>query len=99
MDTLYYGGNLKLLRDLIKNESVDQAPLLPEEGWHRFGDGVAGVPLFNSSRNYNVLFKDESGTEADSRDTCLQRHLGLASISGRNLSGIDKRTRSGQLLR
>ena len=69
MNTLYYGDNLKILRDHIKDESVDQAPLL-------FLGGVAafrrrgGSPLdppYNSNRNYNVLFKDESGTEADSQ--------------------------------
>ena len=54
MNTLYYGDNLKILRDYIKDESVDLIYL---------------DPPFNSNRNYNVLFKDESGTEADS-----QRH-------------------------
>ena len=68
MNTLYYGDNLKILREYIKDEYGYQAPLLPEEGWHRFGDGVVGGdPPFNSNRNYNVLFKDESGTEADSQ--------------------------------
>jgi len=50
MNTLYYGDNLKILRDYIKDESVDLIYL---------------DPPFNSNRNYNVLFKDESGTEAD----------------------------------
>jgi len=50
MNTLYYGDNLKILREYVKVESVDQAPLLPEEGWHRFGDGVVVVPPFNSNR-------------------------------------------------
>ena len=52
MNTLYYGDNLKILRDYIKDESVDLMCL---------------DPPFNSNRNYNVLFKDESGTEADSQ--------------------------------
>jgi site-specific DNA-methyltransferase (adenine-specific) len=52
MKTLYYGDNLKILRDYIKDESVDLIYL---------------DPPFNSNRNYNVLFKDESGTEADVR--------------------------------
>jgi DNA modification methylase len=52
MNTLYYGDNLKILRDYIKDESVDLIYL---------------DPPFNSNRNYNVLFKDESGTEADSQ--------------------------------
>jgi site-specific DNA-methyltransferase (adenine-specific) len=50
MNTLYYGDNLKILREHIKDESVDLIYL---------------DPPFNSNRNYNVLFKDESGTEAD----------------------------------
>ena len=49
MNTLYYGDNLKILRDHIKDESVDLIYL---------------DPPFNSNRNYNVLFKDESGAEA-----------------------------------
>ncbi len=51
MNTLYYGDNLKILRDYIKDETVDLVYL---------------DPPFNSNRNYNVLFKDESGVEADS---------------------------------
>ena len=52
MNTLYYGDNLKILRDYIKDESVHLAPLLPEEGWRRFADGVVGVdPPFNLNRN------------------------------------------------
>ena len=53
MNTLYYGDNLNILRRYIKNESVDLVYL---------------DPPFNSNRNYNVLFKDESGMEADSRE-------------------------------
>lgn len=49
MNTLYYGDNLKILRDHIKDECVDLIFL---------------DPPFNSNRNYNVLFKDESGAEA-----------------------------------
>ena len=52
MNTLYYGDNLKILRDYIKDDSVDLIYL---------------DPPFNSNRNYNVLFKYESGTEADSQ--------------------------------
>lgn len=42
MNTLYYGDNLNILRDHIKNESVDLVYL---------------DPPFNSNRNYNVLFR------------------------------------------
>lgn len=52
MNTLYYGDNLNILRRYIKDESVDLIYL---------------DPPFNSNRNYNVLFKDESGVEADSQ--------------------------------
>ncbi len=51
MNTLYYGDNLNILRRYIENNSVDLIYL---------------DPPFNSNRNYNVLFKDESGLEADS---------------------------------
>jgi len=44
MNTLYYGDNLKILRDYIKDESVDLVYL---------------DPPFNSNRNYNVLFRNE----------------------------------------
>ena len=57
MNTLYYGDNLKILRDYIKAESVDLIYL---------------DPPFNSNRNYNVLFKDESGAEADSQITAFE---------------------------
>ena len=57
MNTLYYGDNLKILRDYIKDESVDLVYL---------------DPPFNSNRNYNVLFKNESGAEAESQITAFE---------------------------
>lgn len=51
MNTLYFGDNLKILREYIADESVDPIYL---------------DPPFNSNRNYNVQFKDESGTEVPS---------------------------------
>lgn len=45
MNTLYYGDNLEILRNYIPDESVDLIYL---------------DPPFNSNRDYNVLFKDES---------------------------------------
>jgi len=62
MNTLYYGDNLKILRDYIKDETVDLVYL---------------DPPFNSNRNYNVLFKDESGTGTDS-----QIHAGRVTEPG-----------------
>ncbi len=43
-NTLFYGDNLIILREHIQSESVDLIYL---------------DPPFNSSRNYNVFFKDE----------------------------------------
>ena len=57
MNTLYYGDNLKILRDHIKDESVDLIYL---------------DPPFNSNRNYNVLFKDESGTDSEAQITAFE---------------------------
>ena len=51
-NTLFYGDNLKILREYIPDESVDLIYL---------------DPPFNSNRSYNVLFKDESGREAESQ--------------------------------
>ena len=46
MNTLYYGDNLQILREHIKDESVDLIYL---------------DPPFNSNANYNVLFKSPTG--------------------------------------
>jgi len=48
-NTLYYGDNLQILRDYIKDETIDLIYL---------------DPPFNSKRTYNVLFKNESGKES-----------------------------------
>ncbi len=57
-NTLYYGDNLDILRhrDYFPNESVDLIYL---------------DPPFNSSRSYNVLFKDESGLESEAQITAF----------------------------
>lgn len=51
-NTLFYGDNLPILREYIADESIDLIYL---------------DPPFNSNRSYNVLFKDESGAEADAQ--------------------------------
>jgi len=56
-NTLYYGDNLPILRQHIATESVDLVYL---------------DPPFNSNRSYNVLFKDESGKEADAQITAFE---------------------------
>lgn len=56
-NTLYYGDNLIILREHIRDESVDLIYL---------------DPPFNSKRSYNVLFKDESGEEAPAQITAFE---------------------------
>jgi site-specific DNA-methyltransferase (adenine-specific) len=46
---LYYGDNLRVLRDDVKDESVDLVYL---------------DPPFNSAANYNVLFREASGEQS-----------------------------------
>ncbi len=56
-NTLFYGDNLPILREYIPDESVDLIYL---------------DPPFNSNRSYNVLFKDESGQEAEAQITAFE---------------------------
>jgi len=56
-NTLFYGDNLIILREYITSESVDLIYL---------------DPPFNSSRNYNVLFKDEKGIDSESQITAFE---------------------------
>lgn len=56
-NTLFYGDNLPILRDHIPDASVDLVYL---------------DPPFNSSRNYNVLFKDESGHASEAQLTAFE---------------------------
>ena len=51
-DVLYYGDNLEILRKYIPDASVDLVYL---------------DPPFNSNRDYNVIFKDESGRKSDAQ--------------------------------
>jgi DNA modification methylase len=51
-NVLYYGDNLDILRRYIPDESVDLVYL---------------DPPFNSNRDYNVIFKDESGRKSDAQ--------------------------------
>ena len=57
MNKLYYGDNLDILRHNIDDETVDLVYL---------------DPPFNSNRNYNVLFKDESGDDAAAQITAFE---------------------------
>ncbi len=51
-NALFYGDNLAILRKHFADESIDLVYL---------------DPPFNSARSYNVLFKDESGEEAQAQ--------------------------------
>lgn len=51
-NTLFYGDNLAIMREYIPNESIDLVYL---------------DPPFSSNRNYNVLFRDVSGREAEAQ--------------------------------
>jgi len=56
-NTLFYGDNLEILRDYLIDECVDLIYL---------------DPPFNSSRNYNVLFKDEHGLDSEAQITAFE---------------------------
>ena len=56
-NTLFYGDNLNILREYIATESIDLIYL---------------DPPFNSNRNYNVLFKDESGVDSEAQITAFE---------------------------
>lgn len=57
MNRLYYGDNLQILREYIKSETVDLIYL---------------DPPFNSKRNYNVLFKNETGEDSQAQITAFK---------------------------
>ena len=51
-NTLFYGDNLPIMREHLPDESIDLVYL---------------DPPFNSSRTYNVLFKQESGKDSEAQ--------------------------------
>ncbi len=57
MGKLFFGDNLYVLRDEIKNESVDLIYL---------------DPPFNSKRDYNLLFKTPKGHDSDAQITAFE---------------------------
>ena len=65
-NVLYYGDNLEILRRYIPDASVDLIYL---------------DPPFNSNRDYNVIFRDESGNRSDAQLLALEDtwHWGLSA--------------------
>src|SRR2546430_218911 len=59
-NTLYFGDNLKILRDNIRDETVDLIYL---------------DPPFNSKANYNVLFRSPKGHESHAQITAFESRL------------------------
>jgi site-specific DNA-methyltransferase (adenine-specific) len=57
MNQLFFGDNLNVLRDHIKDESVDLIYL---------------DPPFNSKRDYNLLFKSPKGHESEAQITAFE---------------------------
>ncbi len=57
MPTLYYGDNLQVMREHLKDQSVDLIYL---------------DPPFNSKRDYNLLFKSPKGEAADASITAFE---------------------------
>jgi len=57
MGTLYFGDNLNILREHIKDESIDLIYL---------------DPPFNSKRDYNLLFKTPKGHVSDAQITAFE---------------------------
>jgi len=79
---LFYGDNLDILRQYVHTESIDLIYL---------------DPPFNSSRNYNVLFRDEKGVDSESQITAFEdtwhwnqkaedTYLHLVTISSDNVA-------------
>jgi len=67
---LYFGDNLKILREYVPDASVDLIYLdLP----------------FNSSATYNVLFKEKSGEESAAQMMALEDNRRLSTCDDRML--------------
>ena len=71
MNQLFYGDNLHVLRDHIRDESVDLIYL---------------DPPFNSKRDYNLLFKSPKGHESEAQITAFEDswHWGEQAERGRS---------------
>ena len=69
-NVLYYGDNLDILRRYLPDSAVDLVYL---------------DPPFNSNRDYNVIFRDESGNATDAQLLAFEDtwHSGPSAEAGR----------------
>jgi len=79
-NVLYYGDNLEILRRYIPDASVDL---------------IYVDPPFNSNRDYNVIFRDESGNRSDAQLLAFGhiRHCGPSAESSSPLVAFSRRHR------
>lgn len=73
MKRLYYGDNLDVLRNSIADESVDLIYL---------------DPPFNSSANYNILFKSPKGEQSEAQITAFEDTWEWGQESARSLEQL-----------
>ena len=74
-NTLFYGDNLDVLRDHLKDDSVDLIYL---------------DPPFNSDANYNVLFRAPTGGRSESQIEAFEDTWRWSDASARALNDITK---------
>ena len=74
---LYYGDNLQILRDYIKDETIDLIYL---------------DPPFKSNRDYNVLFAEQNGNKGMHKKLKEQGLFPDKIFSARNLDQYAKKT-------
>jgi site-specific DNA-methyltransferase (adenine-specific) len=65
VNKLYFGDNLDVLRERIKDESVDLVYL---------------DPPFNSSATYNVLFKESAGVPSEAQAEAFRDTWGWGGV-------------------
>ena len=69
-NTLFYGDNLNVIRQYIPDKSIDLIYL---------------DSPFNSNRNYNVLFREESGEDSQAQITAFEDTALFISIDTINM--------------
>ena len=75
MNKLYFGDNLDVLRERIKDESVDLVYL---------------DPPFNSSATYNVLFKESAGVPSEAQAEAFRDTWGWGESAAIAYDEVDR---------